>query len=41
MPHRRYEGEFDSGWVHGLGQMMHKKAKWVYRGEFQLGREHG
>ena len=37
----RYEGEFDSGFVHGLGQYTHAKEGKVYRGEFLAGFKHG
>jgi hypothetical protein len=36
----RYEGEFDSGFAHGMGQYTAASGK-VYRGEFTSGMRHG
>ncbi|EFN51473.1 hypothetical protein CHLNCDRAFT_140223 [Chlorella variabilis] len=36
----RYEGEFDTGFAHGMGQYTSTKGK-VYRGEFTSGMRHG
>ena len=36
----RYEGEFDSGFAHGMGQYTSTKGR-VYRGEFTSGMRHG
>lgn len=36
----RYEGDFEGGYVHGMGQFTGKDGK-VYRGEWSAGRRHG
>lgn len=36
----KYEGEFDSGFAHGLAQYTGKKGR-VYRGEYTAGLRHG
>jgi hypothetical protein len=36
----RYEGEFQSGFVHGMGQYTSTKGS-VYRGEYTAGLRHG
>lgn len=37
----KYEGEFDSGFAHGLGQYTARKTGKVYRGEYNVGQRHG
>lgn len=37
---RRYEGEFDTGYAHGMGQYTSTKGK-VYRGEWTTGQRNG
>jgi hypothetical protein len=36
----RYEGEFDSGFAHGMGQFTSGRGR-VYRGEYAAGLRHG
>lgn len=38
---RRYEGEFDSGFAHGMGQYTNTKTGKLYRGEYYAGLRHG
>lgn len=38
--HRRYEGEFDTGFANGMGQYTSTRGK-VYRGEWLTGQKHG
>lgn len=37
----RYEGEFDSGFAHGMGQYTSTSSGKMYRGEFNAGLRHG
>lgn len=37
----KYEGEFDTGFAHGLGQYTSSKKKKLYRGEYNIGQRHG
>ena len=37
----KYEGEFDTGFAHGLGQYTSAKKGKVYRGEYNVGQRHG
>jgi hypothetical protein len=39
-PDRRYEGEFHTGFVNGLGQYTGANGE-VYRGEWLYGKRHG
>lgn len=36
----RYEGEFEAGYAHGLGQYISSKGE-IYRGEFKKGQRNG
>jgi hypothetical protein len=36
----RYEGEFDTGFAHGMAQYTSSKGK-IYRGEYYIGMKHG
>ncbi len=38
---RRYEGEFQVGYAHGLGQFTSENRGEVYIGEFFAGQRHG
>jgi hypothetical protein len=40
-PADRYEGEFDTGFAHGLGQFTAASGGRVFRGEFNVGQRHG
>ena len=37
----KYEGEFDTGFAHGLGQYHNTSKGKVYRGEYNVGQRHG
>lgn len=37
----KYEGEFDTGFAHGLGQYSSTNKGKVYRGEYNVGQRHG
>lgn len=37
----KYEGEFDSGFAHGMGQYSSTSKGRVYRGEYSIGQRHG
>ena len=37
----KYEGEFDTGFAHGLGQYTTTAKGKVYRGEYNIGQRHG
>lgn len=41
LPGCRYEGEFDTGFAHGLGQYTDTKRGKLYRGEYAAGLKHG
>ena len=38
---RRYEGEFQGGYAHGLGQFTSESTGEVFIGEFFAGQRHG
>lgn len=37
----KYEGEFDTGFAHGLGQYTTPSKNKIYRGEYNIGQRHG
>ncbi|KAL4527425.1 hypothetical protein Ndes2437A_g02589 [Nannochloris sp. 'desiccata'] len=37
----KFEGEFDTGFAHGLGQYSSTNKNKVYRGEYNVGQRHG
>jgi len=37
----KYEGEFDTGFAHGLAQYTHTKKGKVFKGEYNIGQRHG
>ena len=37
----RYEGEFHSGFAHGMGMYTSHDGSEIYRGEFELGKRNG
>lgn len=40
-PTDKYEGEFDTGFAHGLGQYSSTNKSKVFRGEYSIGQRHG
>lgn len=37
----KYEGEFDTGFAHGMGQYTSTSKGKIYRGEYKIGQRHG
>ena len=37
----KYEGEFDTGFAHGLGQYTQTKKNKLFKGEYNVGQRHG